>query len=384
MAYLYNFVNKPAKTQEKVNEILTGLYQNAPDGISGNEDCGQMSAWYVLSSLGFYPVTPGSPNYIIGSPLFEKSTINLENGNQFTIQSKDLSEENIYIEKAFLNKEPLNRTFISHDEIMAGGSLVFHMSNNPSIWGSKEGQEPMSEIKDNFITPSPFIAEGEVAFKEKTTVKLKVISADASIYVSVDNSEYIPYSEPITITDDALIKTYAERNGLRSAELSTQFYKIDPNLSIKLETEYANQYNAGGNNALIDGIRGTKDFRTGAWQGYQDTDLVAIVDLGSIKPFNTIKVSFLQDQRSWIFFPTEVECYVAPGKTFYKNLPKQVIDAAVPSNEADIKTVQFNMNGYSSRYVKIIAKNLGDLPEWHLGAPFNGKAWIFVDEITIE
>jgi predicted alpha-1,2-mannosidase len=384
IAYLYNFVNKPSKTQEKVNEILTSLYKNTPDGISGNEDCGQMSAWYVFSSLGFYPVTPGSQDYIIGSPLFDKATINLENGDRFTIQTKDLSEENIYIENVWLNGEILNRTYITHEEIMAGGSLVFQMNDKPSTWGTEEGQEPRTEIKDDLITPSPFIAEGDVAFKNETIIKLDVVSIEATIYVSIDDSEFIPYTNPIRITDDATIRTYAERKGMRSSELSTRFYKIDPNLSITLETEYANQYNAGGNNALIDGIRGTKDFRTGAWQGYQDTDLVAIVDLGSIKPFNTVKVSFLQDQRSWIFYPTEVECYVAPGKTFYKNLPKQIIDATVQSDEPEIKTIQFNMNGYSSRYIKIVAKNLGNLPEWHLGAPFNGKAWIFVDEITIE
>jgi predicted alpha-1,2-mannosidase len=384
MAYLYNFVNKPSKTQEKVNQILTELYQNAPDGISGNEDCGQMSAWYVFSSLGFYPVTPGGKDYIIGSPLFDKATINLENGNRFTIQTKGRTPKNIYIKKAFLNNIPLERTYISHEEIISGGSLVFHMSDKPMTWGSEEGQEPRTGIHENLITPSPYIAEGEVAFKNETTVKLDVASRDAVIYVSVDGSDFSPYTKPIRITENTLIRTYAEKNGSRSSELSTQFYKIDPNLSITLETQYANQYNAGGNNALIDGIRGSRDFRTGAWQGYQDTDLVAIVDLGSIKPINSIRVSFLQDQRSWIFFPTEVECYVAPGKTFYKSLPKQVLEAAVPNDETEIKTLEFNMNGYSSRYIKIVARNLGDLPEWHLGAPHNGKAWIFVDEITID
>lgn len=384
MAYLYNFINKPSKTQEKVNEILTKLYKNAPDGISGNEDCGQMSAWYVFSALGFYPVTPGSQNYIIGSPLFEKATINLENGNQFTILSEDLSEKNIYIKNVLLNNVALDRTYITHNEIMAGGSLVFQMSDRPSKWGTDDGQEPKTEINENLITPTPFIAKGDVAFKNETTVKLEVASNETNIFYSINDSEYYDYTEPFKITEESLIKTFAEKNGVRSSEISTQFYKIDPNLSIKLETEYANQYNAGGNNALIDGIRGTKGFRTGAWQGYQDTDLVAIVDLGSIKPINTIKVNFLQDQRSWIFYPIEVECYVAPGKTSYKNLPKQVIDATIPSSDPEIKSVQFNMNGRSSRYIKIVAKNLGDLPEWHLGAPFNGKAWIFVDEITIE
>jgi predicted alpha-1,2-mannosidase len=120
MAYLYNFVNKPAKTQEKVYQILTELYKNDPDGVSGNEDCGQMSAWYVLSSLGFYPVTPGANQYIIGSPLFEKATLNLENKKQFTVQAENSSDSAIYIEKAFLNDIELNRTFITHNEIIAG------------------------------------------------------------------------------------------------------------------------------------------------------------------------------------------------------------------------------------------------------------------------
>ena len=101
MAYLYNFVNKPYKTQEKVRQILTELYTNTPDGISGNEDCGQMSAWYIFSSLGFYPVTPASNEYIIGSPLFDKATINLEDGKTFTVATENLSTENKYIENLF-------------------------------------------------------------------------------------------------------------------------------------------------------------------------------------------------------------------------------------------------------------------------------------------
>ncbi len=384
MAYLYNFVNKPHKTQEKVHQILTQLYTNSPDGISGNEDCGQMSAWYVLSSLGFYSVTPGDNKYIIGTPLFDKASINLENGKTFTVNVENLSKENIYIESANLNNEELKRSFIKHSEIINGGTLTFSMTNQPTNWGTEEGQEPKTEITEHLITPAPFIAEGEVAFKENTNVKLDNVSPTATIYTSINNDEYIEYTMPLKITEETTLKTFAIKNGITSDTLITPFYKIDPNLSIKLETEYANQYNGGGNNALIDGIRGTKDFRTGAWQGYQDTDVIAIVDLGTIKPFETIEVSFLQDQKSWIFYPTEVECYVASGRTFYKNLPAQKLDTTKPSTKPEIKTLTFNMNGYSSRYIKIVAKNLGDLPKWHLGAAHNGKAWIFIDEITVK
>ncbi|MFT5102716.1 MAG: putative alpha-1,2-mannosidase [Candidatus Latescibacterota bacterium] len=382
MAYLYNFVNKPHKTQELVYQILTELYTNEPDGISGNEDCGQMSAWYVFSSLGFYPVTPGSNQYIIGTPLFPKASINLENGKTFTVAADNISESNIYVESVFLNNTKLERTYLTHEEVMAGGTLVFQMTDNPAVWGSQDGYEPITEIADNTILLTPFLAEGDVAFKTETTIILNVSSNDANILYSLNGSEYKPYTAPITIYEASNLRTYSERNGEKSPELTTQFYKIDPNLSVKLETRYANQYNAGGNDALIDGIRGSKDFRTGAWQGYWGKDVVAIVDLGSIKPIDTISVNFLEDQGSWIFFPSEVECYVSDSRTFNKTLPPQKIDAGIPADESGIKTIKFSTQGYNARYIKIVAKNFGKLPEWHLGGP-DGDAWIFVDEIDI-
>jgi predicted alpha-1,2-mannosidase len=384
MAYLYNFVNKPHKTQEKVYQILTELYKNEPDGISGNEDCGQMSAWYVFSSLGFYPVTPGSNQYIIGTPLFEKATINLENGEHFTVVARDISSNNKYIEYATLNGEALNKSYLMHDEIISGGTLQFQMTDQPSAWGTKNGEEPKTEIIESSIVMPPFITQGEIAFKDETQIALAVSSKESTIYYNLNGSSYSEYLEPIFINERTLLSTYSEKDGGKSKVLHTQFYKIDPMLSIKLENNYANQYSAGGDNALIDGIRGSSDFRTGAWQGYQDTDVVAIVDLGRIRPIDSISVNFLQDQGSWIFYPTEVECYIAPGKTFYKNLPPQKIDATKPSNDSEIKTLHFEMSGYSARYIKIVAKNLGDLPKWHLGSQVNGKAWIFVDEIEIK
>ncbi len=273
MAYLYNFVNQPAKTQEKVNQILTELYKNEPDGVSGNEDCGQMSAWYVLSSMGFYPVTPGSNDYIIGSPLFKKATINLENGKQFKIRAENVTATHIYIKKVLLNNLELNRTYLKHDEIMAGGTLTFEMSSSPSKWGTIKEQEPITEIKEHLITPAPYINEGDIAFKNETMVSLANAINEAIIFYSLGSDNFKEYASPILISEAVDLRTYAVYNGIKSDTINTNFYKINPNRTIKLETEYANQYNAGGNNALIDGIRGSSDFKTGSWQGYQNTDL---------------------------------------------------------------------------------------------------------------
>jgi predicted alpha-1,2-mannosidase len=187
MAYLYNFVNKPYKTQEKVRQILTELYTNTPDGISGNEDCGQMSAWYVFSSLGFYPVTPGSNQYIIGAPLFEKATINLENGKSFTVQANNQSEENKYIQSVRLNGENYEFSYIEHQDIMKGGSLVFEMTNERSTWGIKDAFIPSTKIEAHVIVAAPFIAKGKIAFKGSTEVSLGNADEEATIFYTLND-----------------------------------------------------------------------------------------------------------------------------------------------------------------------------------------------------
>ncbi|MFY7672425.1 GH92 family glycosyl hydrolase [Tenacibaculum sp. MEBiC06402] len=386
MAYLYNFVGKPHKTQEKIQQILTEQYTNSPDGISGNEDCGQMSAWYIFSSLGFYPVTPGSNQYIIGKPLFDKASINLENGKIFTIQAKNLNNDNIYIKEAFLNGESLNRTYISHEEIINGGSLVFEMTNSPSDWGTKEEELPITSIDDHVIVPAPFIEKGEVAFKGNTEVVLSNVEKDVKTFYSLNSNEFIEYKSSFTIEEKSTLKVYSQKGDIKSSIITTNFYKIDPNIKIELKTKYANQYNAGGDNALIDGILGTEDFRTGTWQGYWNEDVEAIVDLGKSKLVNMVSINFLEDQRSWIFLPTEVACFMSNDGVNYIPIdysPRK-IDANKPVENVSIKNIHFKQPSRSYRYVKIVAKKLGKLPEWHLGYPHDGRSWIFIDEIMIK
>ena len=384
MAYLYNFVNKPHKTQEKVYQILTELYTNSPDGISGNEDCGQMSAWYIFSSLGFYPVTPASNEYIIGTPLFNKATINLENGKSFTVEKIYQSENNIYIKSATLNGKEYNYSYIKHDDITNGGTLILEMTNTPSNWGTKDEFIPKTEIKEELIVPVPFIAKGDIAFKGSTEVKLKSVDKDAIIYFSLGDG-FQKYTSPIIISEQQNLHVYAQKAGKKSATVATDFYKIDPNIKIKLETEYANQYNAAGDNALIDGILGTEDFRTGTWQGYFDEDVIATVDLG--KEINTdgrIKINFLEDQRSWIFLPSEVECLVSSDDKNYQTLGSFTADNTKPNENVKIDGFTFKFPPSAKvTYIKVIAKKLGELPNWHLGYP-DGRSWIFIDEISFQ
>ena len=132
IAYLYDYAGQPWKTQYWTRRIMTGLYKPEPKGFPGDEDQGSMSSWFVMSALGLYPVTPGTSQYAIGSPLFEKAVISLENGLTFTIEAGNNSEENIYIQSATLNGEPFERNWIDHSEIMAGGVLHFEMGPAPA------------------------------------------------------------------------------------------------------------------------------------------------------------------------------------------------------------------------------------------------------------
>jgi len=150
ISYLYNFVGEPWKTQQRVNQILKTFYNQTPEGLIGNEDCGQMSAWYVFSAMGFYPFNPADQNYLIGSPLFEEVTINLENAKKFVIRAKNLSEQNIYIQSVTLNRRELTKSFITHNEIISGGLLELEMSEipNKNLWTNVESLPP--SMSDNF------------------------------------------------------------------------------------------------------------------------------------------------------------------------------------------------------------------------------------------
>jgi predicted alpha-1,2-mannosidase len=132
VAYLYNYLDKPWKTQEMVRKILDSQYKNTPDGHCGNEDCGQMSSWYILSALGFYPVNPAQGIYAFGSPILDKATLYLENGKEFHLDVKNNSSVNKYIQSIVLNGEKMERSYITHKEIMQGGNIIFTMGNEPN------------------------------------------------------------------------------------------------------------------------------------------------------------------------------------------------------------------------------------------------------------
>lgn len=144
IAYLYNYTKKPSKSAHYIQKIIRSQYKNKPDGHCGNEDCGQMSSWYLLSAMGFYPVNPAQGTFILGVPAFKEISISLENGKKFTILARNLSEKNTFIKDIYLNNKPLKRLYITYDELINGGRLIFDMTDTPQNERLSEYEKPQA------------------------------------------------------------------------------------------------------------------------------------------------------------------------------------------------------------------------------------------------
>ena len=384
--YMYNFIGQPTKTQKYVKQVMDEFYTDERDGLCGNEDCGQMSAWGVFSAMGFYPATPASGRYVLGIPRFNKVTMNLDNGKQFTVKAKNLKPENCYVESVKLNGQPLERSYITFDEIYNGGTLEFTMTNTPdSPWATKPENCPVVRILGESILVVPAINAASNTFFDSVTVTMSHPLEGTTIYYTLDGTEpdenSLVYSEPLVLRKTTQIRAAALQNGRWSRAIDADFHQIDAKRAVKLERPYSNQYEAGGLTALIDHQRGGDNFRTGVWQGYHGVDLVATVDLGSKMRVNRLAGSFLQDQGSWIFMPKEVEFFVSDDGKNFRSVGKAT--NWIDEKEEDAVTQELGVRPRcDARYVRMAAKSIGICPDWHVGA--GQPAWIFCDEFIIE
>jgi hypothetical protein len=355
MAYLYNYVGKPEKTTEKVHFILDNFYKNTPDGLIGNEDCGQMSAWYVLSSMGIYAVTPGLPFWCLTNPYFNDIKVNFEDKSTIEISEKmpPRTMENFGINS-------------NYKDIAVGFSY-------------------------NEIIPVPAIQAESKSFKDK--MKVAIISQNPKdiIYYSIsDTNDYLAkklpsvvYTEPFEITETSTILAYVNNDTVQSNTIAATYFKKPNNYTIDIKSKYNLQYHAGGPEGLLDGIKGTENWRKGDWQGYQSQDFEAIIDLQSEKLVSEFNARFLQDSRSWILMPTKVDYYASNDNVNFTLVG--TISNTIDPKETDNKIHDFQIKAgtkISAKYIKVKAYNFGKLPEWHQGA--GGDAFIFIDEITIK
>ncbi|HJP63870.1 MAG TPA: GH92 family glycosyl hydrolase [Mucilaginibacter sp.] len=387
IAYLYNFTNSPYKTQSYINRILKEEYSAQPDGLSGNEDCGQMSAWYIMSSLGLYTIQPGQTQYQVGLPQFDKITIWLENGKKFTISNSGIgvSSQNINLQGMTLNNSPYNKLYIENKDFQNGGSWDVYTGKLANKLFVQDLVKPVSAITDSLIISNPYFSTSSPSFKKPFELTIKSADADTKIYYTLDgavpNTGSTLYSKPISISANATVKAVAVKDGKTSFVNEGTFVKIRDDIKLTLLTKYLANYPAEGDESLINGLRGTANWRLGHWQAYQGNNLEAVIDMGQVKPVKTVSLGTLQDSRSWIVFPKQVEYYTSDDGVNYKL-------AATVNTKVDVKDLNAQTQNFSAdvdmkaRYIKIVAKQYGSLPDWHESK--GQQSYIFADEITIE
>lgn len=348
VAYLYNYVGKPEKTKEKVHFILDNFYKNSPDGLIGNEDCGQMSAWYVLSSMGIYSVTPSELGWQTTESYFDEIKINFEDGTSKII-TKNTGK------------------------------------NNLEKFGF-ENQKTVDQKKYDLIIPVPYFEYESRSFNDEMTTEIKSIDSKAEIYYTFlgpnESPKEYKYEKPIRINSSMGIEAYVKKGENVSNSVKAEFYKRPNDYEISITSKVHPLYTAGGPEALLDGIKGTENWRKGDWQGYQGTDFEAIIDLKKPTKVTSVSAGFLQDARPWILFPKKVEVYVSRDGKDYKLFGTANLNVDAADETVQIKRVRLQSEFTNIRYVKLIAQNYGPLPQSHVSA--GEPAYIFVDEITIE
>lgn len=390
MAYLYNYIGKPQKTIDKIRQIRDDFYKNAPDGLIGNEDCGQMSAWYVLSAMGIYAVCPGNPEFEFASPDFDQVKIHLENGKTSTI-SRSAEGNSLFIKGVTVDNAPYNRPAIAYQRLYNGTQINFQMSDKAdttSKYGAALLSRPHTRINAHAILCAPVIHSISWAFRQTQQISIAPINTkDAvSIVYTTDGSEPTKnskvYNAPFNIDTTCTIKTKVFFEKDSSSTTVAKFYKMPNNWRVNIKSVYNKQYTAGGDEGLIDGIYGDVNWRKGDWQGYQGQDFECTIDMGEIKDISYVGSDYLQDTRAWIVFPSQVEYFISKdGKKF---TPLSKITNPISADDYREQTRRFDYKApqpVKAKYVKIKAKNFGKLPGWHLGA--GGEAFIFVDEVEV-
>jgi predicted alpha-1,2-mannosidase len=385
MAYLYNYAGQPWKTQQRVRQIMDELYGSHPEGLSGNEDCGQMSAWLIFSALGFYPVNPASGEYVIGTPWFEEAAIRLANGKIFRVSAPGVSAKNCYIRSARLNGKPWTKSWFPHDSLAAGGELIFEMADGPANWGAAEADCPVSAVEGPEIVPVPFVKKGERSFKNAQSIELACIDPEAVIFYKIEDTkgEWRPYKQPVTLEKSAVLLISARKNGQNSLVDRAEFSKMPAGVSVRrYNTAYNAQYTAHGDEGLIDGMRGGADFRTGGWQGFEGVDLDVVFDLGARRAIRSVRAGFLQDENAWIFYPVKMRVEISDDGEHFTPLGEIQNSTPILEKGLIIKDFSLTVKKKKTRYVRVVGQNLGKCPPEHKGAGF--PCWVFADEVQIE
>ena len=511
MAYLYNYCGKPEKAQAIVDRVCKTFYKDSPDGLIGNEDCGQMSAWYVMSAMGIYAVCPGSNVYTTGVPQFYEVEIQREGKSPFYITRGSLNTEEKTAEpmmfqdgmrpwaahqmelpkeselpalpsindmkgtlaqrnraleemkqQRLLEIRNMRKVFkaaeltVSHQQLMQGDGIVFGQVADadrdnlllktpkqtmvtgfvsvPVLEGSRTFRDSLRirvsvpkgtngvlvirvtnmEMQASGVDAGGKATVGAKKKKQKSKKGALEINSIPGMLIFGENREEIitldadgekPYE--FLIGYDAVVsaqlvdvRVYGGLPGsnpgnvVGKSDWATAVYnRKENNYKVSLGEGVVPhpQYSAGGLGALVDEIQGSIEWRAGGWMGFYDQDFSAVIDMGSVKSVSEVSARFLQDSRAWILCPRHFSVMTSTDGVKYTPWAQEVaLKDDWQNNETRIDQVTIahtdgkaGVKPIKARYVKVVADKYGKLPEGHLGYPYNGSGYIFMDEIQI-
>ena len=511
MAYLYNYCGKPEKAQAIVDRVCKTFYKDSPDGLIGNEDCGQMSAWYVMSAMGIYAVCPGSNVYTTGVPQFYEVEIQREGKSPFYITRGSLNTEEKTAEpmmfqdgmrpwaahqmelpkeselpalpsindmkgtfaqrnraleemkqQRLLEIRNMRKVFkaaeltVSHQQLMQGDGIVFGQVADadrdnlllktpkqtmvtgfvsvPVLEGSRTFRDSLRirvwvpkgtngvlvirvtnmEMQASGVDAGGKATGGAKKKKQKSKKGALDINSIPGMLIFGENREEIitldadgekPYE--FLIGYDAVVSAQLvdvtvygglpgsnPGNVVGKSDWATAVYnRKENNYKVSLGEGVVPhpQYSAGGLGALVDEIQGSIEWRAGGWMGFYDQDFSAVIDMGSVKSVSEVSARFLQDSRAWILCPRHFSVMTSTDGVKYTPWAQEVaLKDDWQNNETRIDQVTIahtdgkaGVKPIKARYVKVVADKYGKLPEGHLGYPYNGSGYIFMDEIQI-
>lgn len=376
IAYLYNITDTPWKTQRIVHSVLNDFYSDKPDGYIGNEDCGQMSAWYIMSSLGIYPLAPGWPSYMLTTPKWENSEIKLPNGKTLRIRKTGKGK---YILNLTINGRTYEKNWITHEELLEGGEWVFETTDEPSEWGKSEYFETSTGAD---IAPAPIINVPR-RFDEKAKVEID-FPKGSPLILNRKKDTLTDMGTRFLLFESGNLYARADRPSGKGHVAKASYTKKPNDWTAKIiEGTPNSQYEAGGPSALVDGIYGDTDWRKGDWIGIQGQDIeVKLTNQAGVSFVQGLRVNLLKDIKSWISLPDTVRVFKKTEKNNFELIGERALnEIALQEDKSAVYTIVFEFEPAELKELKVILTNPGVLPEWHPGK--GGETFIFLDEIQI-
>lgn len=376
VAFLYNLTRSPHKAQERVSEIRSKFYTNAPDGLIGNEDCGQMSAWYVLASMGLYPIVPGKPVYAITTPVWDESTIQLPGGKELKIRTSGSGD---YIAEMLINNRVHEKNWVVHSQLLDGGLWEIVRSETPTDWGTTELYSNSLPVT---VLPAPEIDVAST-FQDSTVLRIEP-RENHPIEVWKKNGEKREYKDPITVseTTEFYARYKSEADGNHHTAVAKATKKPTSWNAEMAKGNPSPQYYRTGDAGMVDGVYGELDWRKGNWIGAQGQDIEIILERESKTEIQKVRVQVLKDIRSWIALPGEVIVSKWVGNNWLEFGRKDLSAFAKNGDDSAIYYIDFKLaSSAPTSKLKVELINTGTTPKEHLSP--GAETFIFVGEIEI-